>query len=126
MREYLDEALKCLRVGALRPCVVSVWVAAARTIQNAMMSKGAPAVTSAVQKHDPKARQIKTVDDFAYVKEAVQLLAALDLGVLDKSQKDALVDALNLRNKCGHPSKYKPGVKKVSAFMEDVISIVFV
>lgn len=125
VREYLEEALKCLQVGALRPCVVSVWVGAARTIQNEMMKKGTVAVTAAVQKHDPKARQIKTVDDFAYVKEAVQLLAAMDLGVLDKSQKDTLAYALNLRNECGHPSKYKPGVKKVSAFMEDVISIVF-
>jgi hypothetical protein len=125
VREYLDEALKSLSVGALRPCVVSVWVAATRTLQHDMMMKGAVAVTGAVQKHDPKAKPIKSVDDFAYVKESVQLLAARDLGLIDKNQKDALEDALNLRNRCGHPSKYRPGVKKVAAFMEDVVSIVF-
>jgi hypothetical protein len=126
VRDYLEEALKSLSVGALRPCVVSVWVAAARAIQNKMMAKGGANVSAAIQKHDPKARPIKSIDDFAYSKEAAQLLAALDLGLFDKSQKDTLTDALNLRNKCGHPSKYKPGAKKVSAFVEDIISIVFV
>lgn len=125
VREYLEEALKSLSVGALRPCVVSIWVAAARTLQHEMMTNGAAAVTAAVQKHDPKAKAIKSVDDFAYVKESVQLLAARDLALIDKSQKDALEDALDLRNRCGHPSKYRPGVKKVAAFIEDVVSIVF-
>jgi hypothetical protein len=125
IRDYLEEALKCLRVGALRACVVFVWVAAARAIQTDMMAKGPAAVTTAVQKHDPKARSINKIDDFAYVKEAVQLLAAMGLGILDKSEKDTLEEALDLRNRCGHPSKYQPGVKKVSAFVEDVTSVLF-
>jgi hypothetical protein len=33
--------------------------------------------------------------------------------------------ALDLRNQCGHPSNYRPGHKKVSAFIEDLIGIVF-
>lgn len=125
VRDYLEEALKCLRVGALRACVVFAWAAAARAIQTDLMAKGAAAVTAAVQKHDPKARLVSKIDDFAYVKEAVQLLAAMGLGILDKSEKDTLEEALDLRNRCGHPSKYQPGVKKVSAFVEDVTSILF-
>lgn len=125
VRDYLNEAVKCLRVGALRACVVFVWAAAARAIQTEMMNKGSTAATAAVQKHDPKARSINKIDDFAYVKEAVQLLAAMGLGILDKSEKDTLGEALDLRNRCGHPSKYQPGVKKVSAFVEDVTSILF-
>lgn len=125
VRGYLDEALKCLQVDALRACVVFVWTAAARAIQMEAMTKGSLLVTDAVRKHDPKARTIVKIDDFAYVKESVLLLAASDLGLLDKNQKDALTEALNLRNRCGHPSKYRPGVKKVSAFVEDITSIVF-
>ncbi len=56
---------------------------------------------------------------------ALLLLAANDLGLFDKNEKDTLTEALNLRNRCGHPSKYRPGVKKVSAFVEDITSIVF-
>lgn len=125
VRHYLEEAVKCLQVGALRACTVFVWVAAIRTIQSNMMVKGSAAVTGAVQKHDSKARNVRSLDDFAYVKDATILLAAQELGILDKSQKDILTDALNLRNRCGHPGKYRPGVKKVSAFVDDILSIVF-
>jgi hypothetical protein len=78
-----------------------------------------------VQRFDPKAPRVKSIDDFAYVKDAVVLLAAKDLGILDKNQKDVLTEALNLRNRSGHPGKYRLGIKKVSAFIEDIISIVF-
>jgi hypothetical protein len=125
VRSYLEEALKCLQVGALRACVVFVWTAAARAIQARVLTKGAAAVTAAVQKHDPKARTIAKIDDFAYVKESILLLAATDLGLFDKNEKDTLTEALNLRNRCGHPSKYRPGAKKVSAVVEDLTSIVF-
>lgn len=125
VKDYVEEALKCLRVGALRACVVFLWSGAARVLHNQLFKSGATAVTAAIQKHDPKARNISRVDDFAYVKDAVTLLAARDMGLLDKNQKDALGEALDLRNRCGHPGKYKPGVKKVSGFIEDVVSIVF-
>lgn len=125
VRDYLDEALRCLQVDALRACVVFVWVAVIRTIQTSMMVKGSAAVSAAIQRHDPNARNVKSVDDFAYVKDAAVLLAATDLGVLDKNQKDVLTEALSLRNRCGHPGKYRPGVKKVAAFVEDVASVVF-
>lgn len=125
VRDYLDEAVRCLQVGALRACTVFVWVAAIRTIQSGLIAKGSAAATAAVQKHDPKARAVKSLDDFAYVKDATTLLAAKELGILDKNQKDTLTEALNLRNRCGHPGKYRPGAKKVSAFVEDITSIVF-
>lgn len=125
VRDYLDEALRCLQVGALRACVVFVWSAGIRTIQMGMITKGPATVTAALQKHDPKTRSVNSLDDFAHVKDATTLLAAKDLGVLDKNEKDTLTEALNLRNRCGHPGKYRPGVKKVSALVEDLTSIVF-
>lgn len=125
VRRYLEEALTCLRVGALRACVVFVWSAAIRTIHAEMLSNGSKACNAALQKHDPKARTVSRTEDFAYVKDATTLLAAQELGVLDKNEKDTLVEALNLRNRSGHPGKYRPGPKKVSAFVEDVASIVF-
>lgn len=125
VRDYLDEAIKCLKVGARKACIVFLWVGAIRTVQSLMMAHGKSAVTAAVQKHDPKARAVKSLDDFAYIKDSVSLLAAKDLGVIDKGQKDALTDALDLRNRCGHPGKYRPGMKKVSAFVEDITTTVW-
>lgn len=125
VKDYLEEALKCLRVGALRATVVFVWAAAIRSIQSEVLGKGSSAATAAIQKHDPKARGVARLDDLAYAKDSTLLLAARDLGVLDKNEKDTLQEALDLRNRCGHPGKYRPGVKKVSGFIEDVVSILF-
>lgn len=123
--DYLAEAIKCLSVGALRAAVVFLWAGSVRQIQQNCLDCGASNVDAAVQKHDPKARTIKKLDDLVYIKESVLLLAAQDLGLFDKNQRSTLTDALNLRNKSGHPGKYKPGPKKVSSFIEDLVSILF-
>jgi hypothetical protein len=125
VRTYLDEAIRCLQVGALKACVVFTWAGAIRTIQEQLLTKGGAPVTTALQRHDNRARQVRTIDDFALSKETHHLQVAQDLGLIDKGQKTTLDEALDLRNRCGHPSKYQPGVKKVSSFLEDVIGIVF-
>jgi len=125
VRKYIEEAVDCLSVGALRAGVVFVWAGAVRTLQERVLSKGMPQVNTAIQVHDPKARQIKKLDDFQYIKESILLLAAEGVGVLDKAERNTLEENLNLRNKCGHPNKYDPGIKKASSFIEDVTGIVF-
>jgi hypothetical protein len=125
VRGYIEEALKCLSVDALRAAVVFLWTGAARTLQDKALSKGTKALKAALQKHDPKARNVTKIDDFAWVKDKYLLLACGELGLLDKGERGTLEDALNLRNRCGHPTKYKPGVAKVSSFIEDVVGIVW-
>jgi hypothetical protein len=68
-KSYIDESVKCLQVNALRACVVFLWAGAIRTIQNNLLKFPFPDLNKALQKHDPKARQVKTIDHFAYVKE---------------------------------------------------------
>ncbi len=126
IREYVEEAIKCLRAGALRACVVFLWVGAVRSLQYELLDHESSKLTAALQKHDPKARKVSMIDHFAYIKDKTTLLAAQELNLLDKNEKDTLQEALGLRNRCGHPAKYKPGVKKVSSFIEDVVGIVFV
>lgn len=125
VRDYFEEAIDCLEAGALRATVVFIWSGTIRTLQRRMIKIGKKPLNNAVQKHDQKARSISSVDHFAYIKDKVTLLAAVDLGLLDKSEKDTLKEALDLRNRCGHPGKYKPGIKKVSSFVEDILSIVY-
>ncbi len=125
VRDYVDESIKCLEVGARRAAVVFLWTGAIRVVEGKALEKGKKAVNAALTKHDPKARSVSTLDHFSYIKDKITLLAATDLGVLDKSEKDTLQEGLDLRNRCGHPAKYKPGEKKVSSFIEDVVQIVF-
>lgn len=125
VRDYLLEAIKCLSVGALRAAIVFLWTGAIRTLQEEAFNKHQATLNAAISKHDPKARAVNKLEDFAYVRDATALLAFQDLGILDKGEKATLSEALDLRNRCGHPTQYVPGIKKASSFIEDVISILF-
>jgi hypothetical protein len=123
--DYIDEAIKCISVGSLRAAIVFVWSGAVNKLKNTIIGHDRVEINSAAKKFDPKARVIKKVDDFAYFKESTLLLIALELGILDKNEKGILEEALNVRNKCGHPGKYRVGQKKVGSFIEDVTGILF-
>jgi hypothetical protein len=124
-RDFLEEAVACLRFGALRAAVVFLWSGAITILRDDAWQFGEAKVNAALQVHNPKQRAVKKLEDFAYVKD-VQLLEILfDLGVIDKTQKTILGQALDLRNGCGHPTSYRPKEKKVSSFIEDVVGIVF-
>ena len=125
IRDYVGESLICLQHGALRACVVFAWTGAIRVVHERMLAGNHAALNCALKRHDPKARDVSQVDHFSYVKDKTTLLAAQDLGIFDKAQKDTLEEDLNLRNRCGHPGNYKPGEKKVSSFIEDLVTIAF-
>jgi hypothetical protein len=125
VKDYLSESIKCLQVNALRASVVFLWSGAVKRIRDDVFACGASNVTTAVQKHDLKAKTVSKIDDLVLVKESVLLLASQDLGLFDKNQRSVLEACLDLRNKCGHPGKYKVGPKRVGAFIEDVIGVVF-
>jgi hypothetical protein len=123
--DYIQEAIKCLSIDALRAAIVFLWTGAIRRIQEQIMTYNISDINSSFLRHDPKARTIKRIDDLSYFKESTLLLAAQDLGIFDKNERGILEEALDLRNKCGHPGKYRPGPKKISSFIEDVVGIVF-
>lgn len=125
VKGFVEESVTCLKVGALRAAIVFLWAGAVRTLQDKVMLKGATNVNAAIQKHDSKARQVTKQDDFQYIKDKIFLLAAEGVGVLDKAERTTLEDALDLRNKCGHPTKYSPGPAKAKSFIEDVTGIVW-
>lgn len=123
--DYLNEAVKCLQVNALRASVVFLWSGAIKKIREDVFACGLGNINSAIVKYDPKSKPIKKADDLVLVKEATLLLVTQELGLFDKNQRSVLEDCLNLRNKCGHPGKYKVGPKKVSSFIEDLVGVLF-
>ncbi len=125
VRDYILEAIKCLSVGAIRAAIVFLWTGAIRTLQEESLTRYASTLNGAIVKHDPKARAVNKLEDFAYIRDATALLAFQELGILDKGEKTTLGEGLDLRNRCGHPTKYIPGIKKASSFIEDVVGIVF-
>ena len=124
-RGYVEEAVTCLREGAMRAAVVFTWAGAIRTLHEEALGKGESALNGALKKQYQGSRTVAAIEDFGWIKDRTFLDACPDLGILDKGQKQTLIGWLDLRNNCGHPTNYQPGVKKVSAFIEDIISIVF-
>ncbi len=125
VRDYFQEGIDCLKIGRLRACVVFLWSGAIFLIRKKLLTQNLKSLNAAIKKHDPKARDVKIIDDFAYVKDTVVLLVLKDLGLCDKAQKEVLEECLNLRNKCGHPTKYSPGPKRISSYVEELLSVLF-
>ncbi len=123
-RGYIEEAVKCLGAGARRAAVVFLWTGAVAVMRDALWEHGPKNVEAALRRHSPKSK-LKDRGDFEAIKDSDLIQAAQDLGVVDKSEKRRLREGLELRNDCGHPARYRPGEKKVSSFIEDLLSIVF-
>ena len=126
--DYLLEAVNCLRNGALRAGVIFIWSAGIRNIQNKILkSSTLKEINTELEKIDKAVKtKVKNLDSFEYIKDETTLLLSHRLGIYDKHEKLELTNScLGLRNKCGHPSNYKPEIQKVKAFVEDVINMVF-
>jgi site-specific recombinase XerD len=123
-KNYFQEAILCLSLGALRAGVIMAWTAVIRNIQARCLQFG-NRLDPAIQKHYKDARTISTIDDFAFINDKTVLLASTDLGIFDKHQKSTLIECLDLRNRCGHPGNYSPGPQKVLSYIEDIIHVVY-
>ncbi|MCB0539848.1 MAG: phage integrase N-terminal SAM-like domain-containing protein [Bacteroidetes bacterium] len=123
--DYLKEALMCMTSGSLRAGIIFSWNAAILNLRKKCFNHGKVSLNKALQNHYNKAKEIKKIEDFSYIQDALLLKAAQELGEIDKGEKDALEDCLDTRNKCGHPGKYKPKALKAASFMEELITIVF-
>jgi len=125
VKDFIDESILCFGVLAYRAGIVFLWSGAIRTIHQACIDEGHTKLNAALLKHDPKSRQVHKIEDFANVNDKLTLLVARELGIFDKGQWKILQASLDLRNDCGHPTKYKPRENKASSFIEDVVGIVW-
>lgn len=125
-KDYLLEGISCFRIGALRAGIVFVWAAAIRAIQLLCLKKSFKEINFILSTIYPKAKEIKSIDDFQFIKDEYTIELSQKLGFYDKNEKSELINScLGLRNKCGHPNNYKPDEKKVAAYIEDVINLIY-
>lgn len=125
-RDYLLEGIKCFKANALRAGVIFIWTAAVYKIQKKCVQESFATINTELQLVHKGSKEIKVFDDFEFIKESTLIELACRLKKIDKYKKEELKNnCLGLRNKCGHPSRYKPKGQKIKSFVEDIIEILY-
>jgi hypothetical protein len=129
-QDYLDEAVRCYEGGMYRAAVLMVWSACIQHLFSVIEGHqgGVKAMEAANRarygKTDPLPTGYKKIhksDDLLYLKESAVLLLAEDAGLLNRNARDLLDEKLKLRNRCGHPTRYKPGREETVIFIESLV-----
>ncbi len=124
--DYLLEGIKCFKAHALRAGVIFLWTAAIYKIQKKCIVVNSGYLNTELKKIYPKAKDIKVLEDFEYIKDEFLLDLACNIKVLDKTTKEELKNTcLDLRNRCSHPGNYKPKAQKIKAYVEDIIGMLY-
>jgi hypothetical protein len=124
---YLLEGIQCFRIGALRAGVIFIWSAAIWKIHNLIIEKSTfKDINEEISKLDKSNKKIKTVESFQHYKDETVLHLTEKIGLFDKQEKNELINiCLGLRNKCGHPTNFKPEIHRVNSFVENIINVVY-
>lgn len=129
-QDYLDEAVRCYEGGMYRAAVLMVWSACIQHLFSVIDDRrgGTKAMEAANRarfgKGDPPPssyKKISKTDDLLYFKEANVLLIAEDAGLINRNARGLLDEKLKLRNRCGHPTRYKPGREETVIFIESLL-----
>lgn len=125
--DYLMEGIDCFRNGVLRAGVIFIWSAAIKNLRQQIINKTTlKLINQELLTIDSRAKKIKNIDGFEYIKDETIIHLGERIGLFDKFEKNELVNnCLSLRNKCGHPSSYKPEYQRVKSFVEEVLNMVY-
>lgn len=126
-RAYLEEAIDCYEANAFRGAVLMVWAATIDHIYSVIQSHQSgfrlfEAANSARFQGSNSYRKISKKNDLMYLNDKSFFLLCEDAGLLNKNARVLLDDALNTRNRCGHPTGYMVGRDEVVIFIERLIN----
>ncbi len=125
-RDYLVEAVTCYDNSLYRAAILMVWAASVDHLY--LVASGHPnglndfeVANLARFGRASNYRRIKKKDDFLYLGEANWMTLAEDAGMMNKNARLMLVERLTLRNRCGHPTLYRPGREETVIFIESLL-----
>lgn len=123
--DYLDEAVSAYENGLYRAAILMVWAATIEHLYGVVRSRkgGVKLIEAAnVARYGTAKnyREIKKVDDLLYISESQFLQLAEDAGIFNRNARQVLIERLNLRNRCGHPTGYRAGRDEAVVFIESL------
>lgn len=122
---YLDEAIKCFRVGAFRATIVMVWNLSFDHFCNYIFEESSrlQQFNAQLPKTCPKkAAQIRSKDDFSELKESEVLQVARSSGLITNDLFKVLKEKLDRRNTAAHPSNIEIAPHTAEEFAIDLIN----
>lgn len=125
-RDYLNEAVGCYEGGMYRAAVLMVWSACIQHLFSVIDGhrggiKAMEKANHARYSTSGAYRRIRKTDDLLYLKESAVIQVAEDAGLINRNARALLEEKLALRNRCGHPTRYKPGREETVIFIESLI-----
>jgi hypothetical protein len=123
--DYLNEAVTAYEEELYRAAILMVWAATVEHLYGVVeQRKGGVREfeTANVSRYGGSRayRELKKVDDLRYLKESQFIQLGEDSGMFNRNARSLLTDRLDLRNRCGHPTGYKPGREETVIFIESL------
>jgi hypothetical protein len=125
-RPYLEEAVQCYEHALYRGSILMVWAAVMQRLYDvAGNHSGGVKAFEAENKNRYGAsrnyREIKKADDFLYLADSAFLQLGEDAGMYNRNARKMLIERLDLRNRCGHPTGYTVGREETVIFIESLL-----
>ena len=125
-RAFLDEALKCYRIGAYRAAIVMTWNVTYAHVMDWILSEHARLAkfNDAIPVKYPKKAgvSVASLDDFDGLKESEVIEILRTAKLIDKNTCQILKDKLTRRNMAAHPSRVVIDQHAASDMVSDLVT----
>lgn len=116
--ELFREALSCIEGGNFRAAHVMAWAAFADFLEQMLASDGLTKLKSVRSGWSKYATMEQLREN---VPEHQLIEAALDVGLLSKSEMKTILGLLSKRNECAHPGSYLPGLNEALGYVSELL-----
>jgi len=122
---FLNEAVRCLEIGALRATAIMAWAGAVSELHDAATEYGLKEFEQAARTINPKAHGLAKKDDLQYFDDELLIRSMEKIGFINRTQAGLLLQQLKRRNAYAHPSGVEPSPEEVRALIAELTRIVF-
>lgn len=123
-KEFLAETLDCFEAGANRATIVMAWILTLHHLSDYIFKHKLADFNAALAKNTDKRVKVGAVtqrDDFSDIPEGKFIEFCRSSNIISNDVRKILLQKLDIRNSCAHPSAVKIKRTKVIDFVEDLV-----
>lgn len=123
-KDFLDETIKSVEVGAYRASVIMVWILGLDHLYNYILSSKIDDFNAKLAMQNNKRIRVATIqskDDFSEIPENIFIGLCREANIISNDVRKILEEKLGTRNSCAHPSGIKISKNKAVEFIKDIL-----